>query len=838
MAQRDSFYLLTLLHEIGKFIELAQLPEWDQRADAFDAARTNSYRKYSAALTEYIRSQKPAFFEDDPLLTASFFTQREAEESAVLLKLIKIASDCASAEPATSANQNAVKLHAARVHSIFNEITIRNDIGREMVAPEMSFLDVNPLSIEEQAAFPCHSAFVGDEPGENLYHELAKQFLDALIKCKSIDELLNLAQKYLHAVPAETVVDGDGKEQRFSSGVNLYDHMRTTAAIALCFYDELMQGCWQGRENSIVDESANGYKSLEFLKPCVLISGDLSGIQDFIFSIPSKKAAKSLKGRSYFVQLLAEVCVRSLLEELDLKPANLLFNGGGNFFILAPASKPQAFELCSERISKILLEQGCELSVDLACVPVSVQDFGNFVKTWDDVKDAVNRQKRVKYQALDFDAVFSPFSQSNPEEDDLYIDLTTQLVKSAGYRISRFTGKQTSKGWQQIFNELGYEVNFSSKSAITANFGGILFNDCNFEGQASSFAFAVKSLPQWNSQTAIDEFEELMSLKGCRLPEADDQSRNAGSIKTFEALAGHACIETGTAKLGILKMDVDNLGKIFTEGLNTANGRKSPARMMVLSRQLKWFFEGYMNNLIDNYGGTLYPIFSGGDDFFLVGAWQDVFEFAFTIQKKFSSFVCNHPGITLSASLLVVDDHYPVSRFAALAEQRLHKAKHESLEKNCINVFGQNLSWIEFAKAKEIKRKLSDQINDQGDAKAMIQKVLRSCEGLEQIFERAVRFRKAEKNGNSQAQQRFKNEKPAEIKVWRLAYYLREIKEYSKIFVDELVKEYESAFFNALQGEAVNPMYIAVGARWAEMTVRGKKTLSTKTSDNDGRQTV
>lgn len=66
----------------------------------------------------------------------------------------------------------------------------------------------------------------------------------------------------------------------------------------------------------------------------MLIKGDVSGIQDFIFHIPSKGAAKSLKGHSVYIALLSDVITRYMVREMGLEDANILYNGGGNFYIL------------------------------------------------------------------------------------------------------------------------------------------------------------------------------------------------------------------------------------------------------------------------------------------------------------------------------------------------------------------------------------------------------------------------------------------------------------------------------------------------------------------------
>lgn len=262
--------------------------------------------------------------------------------------------------------------------------------------------------------------------------------------------------------------------------------------------------------------------------------------------------------------------------------------------------------------------------------------------------------------------------------------------------------------------------------------------------------------------------------------------------------------------------------------------------MMSLSRSLQWFFEGYMNTLLEDeeFRDYLYPIFSGGDDLFIVGAWHKVFDIALRIQKDFRQFVCENPSVTLSASLLVVDEHYPVSRFAVLAEERLHEAKYGSLDKNSVNVFGQTLSWVEFGEAWTVKKCLFDLVDETGVYKvprSVIYKVLQSCEGLSELHDRAQLLYKAESSNDMTHLSLLRQMPPVGEKMWRMSYMLRDIrKDEAKKFAKGLIDTYESVVRKAIQGEPVNPMYVAVGARWAEMATRYKqKCLENQNQEHD-----
>lgn len=66
---------------------------------------------------------------------------------------------------------------------------------------------------------------------------------------------------------------------------------------------------------------------------------DISGIQSFIFNVPSNGAAKSLKSRSVYVQMIAEDCSKKLKDFFGKDNTKELYNGGGNFYLKISTDK-------------------------------------------------------------------------------------------------------------------------------------------------------------------------------------------------------------------------------------------------------------------------------------------------------------------------------------------------------------------------------------------------------------------------------------------------------------------------------------------------------------------
>ena len=67
-----------------------------------------------------------------------------------------------------------------------------------------------------------------------------------------------------------------------------------------------------------------------------MFSCDISGIQKFIYTINSKKALKTLRSRSFYVEMLMEHFISKLLSGCGLYRSNLIYSGGGHCYILLP----------------------------------------------------------------------------------------------------------------------------------------------------------------------------------------------------------------------------------------------------------------------------------------------------------------------------------------------------------------------------------------------------------------------------------------------------------------------------------------------------------------------
>jgi hypothetical protein len=129
-------------------------------------------------------------------------------------------------------------------------------------------------------------------------------------------------------------------------------------------------------------------------------------------------------------------------------------------------------------------------------------------------------------------------------------------------------------------------------------------------------------------------------------------------------------------KLAILKGDVDDLGKIFAIGLDK-NSVHSVARLLGLSRLITQFFEGYLPTLIKKEFSLCYTVFVGGDDYTIIGPWQDIILLAIWLEKDFQTFVCKNSDVRMSSSITLFTVNTPIYHVIRQAENQLKNRAKE-----------------------------------------------------------------------------------------------------------------------------------------------------------------
>ena len=497
--------------------------------------------------------------------------------------------------------------------------------------------------------------------------------------------LLSIFEKYLSQIPANINTN--------TPDVSLFDHLRITAAIAEGLYK--YHKCHDDLKND------SNFRDKEISK-WLLVCGDFSGIQNFIYKLTSENAANALRGRSFYIQLLCDASAHYIINTLNQFPTALIYSSGGKFYLLIPNTlhyKTILKESSNDINAWLLKEFRGEMFMGIGYTEVSGKDFqaGQMGRKWKEANEALqkNRLQRFSDQILDppeSDAAhfFAPQElhannlvckacSRNDSKAEIDIDKETDTPKCKHCRKLEKIGQKLTRSRYLLWNWSGLQI------------------DCNPEDQYP-FPFNKDSPCQLIFYNTQPDLRVLESLNDYSIEIINDLESTEGfgfrfigkwnlyhrhTVKEFHEFANDSI---GVKRLGILRMDVDNLGEIFVRGFDflTKSSKKememgSLSRVATMSRQLNLFFSGYLNHIVQIFNEQkkcekAQIIYSGGDDLFIIGSWDAMPEIAREIQQQFTQY-CVNKYFTLSAGIAMVGGKYPIHHAAMIAGTEEAKAK-------------------------------------------------------------------------------------------------------------------------------------------------------------------
>lgn len=695
-ASVERVALAALLHDIGKF--------WSRtrREPPFTAQERAHFGTYDHALWSAHFAET---YCGDAELTAWVRMHHHPDTREALL--ISLADWLSSGERREDTDIPRGKPEAATLHNVLATVGREPDgVGSKLPLVAHGDFEAGFMPSPDATASVDHYAALWDAFEQDI------AFLD--MAAAPLATWQSLMRRYCSRVPAATPTRYKG----FVPDINLYDHSRAVAALAACFQaDEVDEDRLRALRTGWV---ASGDQSDGILAEplCQLACGTLSGIQEFLYTITSKYAAKTLRGRSFALQLIADACARELCIRSGVPECCLVYNGGGRFYALLPlAADVTGFsEELSTRVHRHFAGQ---VSLHVGAVPLSASDFahGRFTQRWHDAGIEAARLKRRKYSQLaetDYDAVFGFIDEGGLEkrctvcgreeavestEDGVlcggcahYRDLG-QALRNARWLV-RTTPSPKPEGLNQFCAGFGYEV------CLVADRGPV--------------PDGVIDAVQLNGFTPRSTVEKLRlnqsAALGYRFVAQNWPRDGQGRIQTFEAIAGNA---QGVKKLGVLRADVDNLGALFAQGLGE---NATISRVASLSAALSDFFDGWLNHRVaTSFPETVGIIYAGGDDLFVVGAWDAVIKFALALRDDFSRFCGDNPALTFSGGVQVVDDHLPLRHAAEITQSAEEVAKEyarDGLAKNALTLFDTPVGFEELGRFTAFKDVLERMLTD------------------------------------------------------------------------------------------------------------------------------
>ena len=546
---------------------------------------------------------------------------------------------------------------------------------------------------------------------EALLNKIKSHFITKDINQISINQLLQIIEEGFSYVPSST-------NRAEVCDISLYVHSKITSAVASCmklyFDEQQIQDYKKYCFNS-------GSKIFRNEKIYLLISGDISGIQDFIYTIPSKGALKTLRGRSLYIDLLLEEFIDEYLEQIGLSRANVLYSGGGHFYILAPniEDTKKAIDKLQAKMNRWLMENiGINLYLAIGTAECSANNLmkseaqGNLFAT---VNKKLKDDKTIRYSKdEDFlEHIFNVEKEKDTAKKECNIchNLVDKLWKyNSDEEIAcEFCLNLYKLGQDILTQDLVFVI---SKEKID---GGIkIFGK---DRDLYMYAVNIEDIDMFKGKILriYSKNNLLENDLAIRLYLADYSAKNENDeVMTFDDLAKSSCkTDKGIKRLGVLRLDIDDLGIAFSSGFVSDKDKiednlryATLSRYADLSKDISMFFKVAINKICagDLTGGVDFEekafnifgiakapkrkvniIYAGGDDLFLVGAWDEVLEVAIDINRAFKQFT--NGKLTLSAGMAMFSPTYPISKMAEIAGLLVQMSKNRK-DKNSIALFG------------------------------------------------------------------------------------------------------------------------------------------------------
>lgn len=713
--------LAGLLHDIGKFMQRAELEKvHSEIIDNYGGfCPLNDKKHYS-----YLHAAHTAYF-IDKFIPENLFDKTELTELYNGARHHKNPpgdiykeADCLSAgmdrHPPETDEGNYKDI---RLHSIFEEIELQyathdkdNKIQsrwRYGLAP----LSSNDLRLSYPYVMTGNQGqhFDIEMPYGTLWDAFEKEaeaIRNVVDPRTYFNEILWLLEKYTACIPSATNALPD---------ISLYDHAKTTAAIASALY--------------LYEKESHGQK-----EPFILYTGDISGIQDYIFRISSIQGiggiAKRLRGRSFYIMMLGEVIARHIIRETGLTEANINFCGGGNFELLLPNTDTvnQLLTDTEKSLNIWLLEeyQGSLGYID-AFEKMSVDTLrNNYGNVRDSLSDKLGIKKLNKNKAHLNEESFWINSGNKGGSITVCPSCNLKLISMNEdicdvCKLDKEFGSFLPKAGYIVFSEGGGQLPNSVPSMTFGHFGCVtLLRKDEPPKDLHGIRTTTYSLhPDLTAVKARYHLAQTMpiALEKINLDTEEDEegSKEVSKNQTlsFSSLADMA---QGDKRIGVLKMDVDHLGMIFSVGMESSdvvsprNGSlRSISRIAVMSRQLTAFFmnmvdqactmvfQNWKQDVENNWpnkhhiSNIFYLIFSGGDDLVIVGPWDRIIDLAREIRENFKAYTCHNPNITISAGIYICKPKFPISVAVEKADEALDQAKSKG--RNRITVMGETAVW-------------------------------------------------------------------------------------------------------------------------------------------------
>lgn len=486
---------------------------------------------------------------------------------------------------------------------------------------------------------------------------------------KYFQSILNLLEATTSFIPSST-------NMTEVADISLYDHLRLTAGFAAAIYLFLKNAKISDFKQELFKNSKNFYQEKAFL----LVSFDISGIQSFIYTITSQGAHKQLRSRSFYLDMISEWIVDSLLQMCNLTRANLVYSGGGHAYIIFPnvAESVATIKKIEKSFNDFFLENfQTKLFVafgwsDFSAAQVMQNnDISEYLDIYRKISRQISRKKLERYSFDDLLKLNGKMKKSGRECSICHnvtnlVEIDGQYKCQLCYKLEMFSKNIQKEQLFEVNNDdsglpvgpKSYLHKISIKQIKNNEYSGRVYS----KNELNTGAFQATHL--W-----IGDYSDLSNN------EFSSYAQRKWTLDKSKKI-------TGIKRIAVLRCDVDDLGYGFMAGFSQQhNGIYNTfSRTAAFSRSMGIFFKLYINQFAK--GKHLTIVYAGGDDVFILGSWDDILQFSIDLRQNFLKWT-NHK-LTLSSGIGIFSEKTPINIMARITGQLEDNAKQNGKNSICL----------------------------------------------------------------------------------------------------------------------------------------------------------
>ena len=421
---------------------------------------------------------------------------------------------------------------------------------------------------------------------------------------EQLGKLLGLLETQLGCFPS-SIYPGDGAD------ISLFDHAKTTAAIAACLSEYVQANHITDLRKTLFEQKNDFCRKGVFL----LYTADFSRIQKFLYTVRTENALRSLRSRSFFLELFMEHYLDELLAGCGVSRANLIYSGGGHCYVLLPNTAAVADTLTrwNRQFNRWLQQQfGTQLFLANAWTPCSGNDLTNTPAQSSPYKELFRRVNRLLEQ--------HKFHRYTAED----LRLLNDAAAYPGGRECKVCGTSAALAdelcpWCRLFVKFSDKI--QHRSVLVVSRQPSAADDCTLPTLDGSSAH-LTTTDRAAAQKRLASGEPILRAYTKNTPYSGLSSTTnlyVGDYAASNSMDELAQQAAGVRRIAVCRMDVDNLGHAFISGFEQEN-EKDPVRRMryvnlsrtsAFSRQMSLFFKGYINGILDGLQVSI--VYAGGD---------------------------------------------------------------------------------------------------------------------------------------------------------------------------------------------------------------------------------